>query len=197
MSAKGEKTREAILNAAVKLIDESDGCSELLIRDVAKAAGVSDGSPNYYFGSKDNLINEVVYTMADKWLQWWFEFNKNLELPPDQKIRVIGKNLGNYYAEHPNLVKISLQNDLFMGFKDAVRVRFSQEVILPLTREGAPEKSTAEINTIAYAFMDTFDVTFLRAVSKHPDIDFDFFHKPDRDTFIDRIIDYSILLLKS
>lgn len=197
MRTKGDKTREAILEAAVSLLDKADGFSQVQIRDIARAAGVSDGSPHYYFGSKDNLVNEAIYSLADRWLQWWFQFNDNIELPAEQRIRLLVKHLGNYYAAHPNVVKISLQNDLFMNFKDSVRERFVMEVLMPLARAAIPRKSDEDIKAVAYTLSDAFDFAFLRALSKHPDNSFDFFHKPSRDRYIDRLIDYSIKLLTS
>jgi|GEM_PF-1750341 AcrR family transcriptional regulator len=197
MNFRGEKSRETILNAAVKLLESKAFCKEPLIRDIAKTARVSDGSPNYYFGSKDNLINEAIYKLSDRWLETWFQLSRNLNLMPVEKIRVLCKNLGDFYAEHPNVIKISLNNDLFRGFKNSVRARFINEILIPITREAVPKKTDDEIKTIVYSFADTFDMTFLRAVSKHPDNSFNFFYKPNRDKFIDRLIDYSIVLLQS
>jgi len=196
MSTKGDKTREAILQATVKLLDEADVFSQLQIRDIAREAGVSDGSPNYYFGSKDNLVSEAVYSNAESWLKWWFRFSSNIELPPEQKIWVLVKNLGNYYSKHPNLVKTSLQNDLFMRYKDCIRSRFITEVLIPLNRELAPHKTEEEIKIIAYTFADTFDLVFLRAVSAHPDPDFDYFNKQNRDKYFDKMIGLQLQLLK-
>ncbi len=51
---KGERTREAILEAAMKLFRES-GYEATTMRAVAKEAGVSVGNAYYYFESKEHL----------------------------------------------------------------------------------------------------------------------------------------------
>lgn len=120
-----------------------------------------------------------------------------MNLTADEKVRVLCKNLGDFYAEHPYVIKISLRNDLFKGFKNSVRASFINEILIPIARQVVQEKTDEEIKVIAYSFADTFDMKFLRVVSKHPDNSFNFFHKPSRDKFIDRLIDYSIILLQS
>jgi AcrR family transcriptional regulator len=196
MTTKRDKTREVVLQATIKLLDEARDCSRLSIRDIADGAGVSTGIPNYYFGSKENLINEAMYRIGERWLKQWVQFSINLEVPPEQKIHLFCRNLGDDYAEHPNVMKIFLNNDLFSEYKDEIRRRFHHEILFPLARAIAPDKCDEEIMAIIFTVSDTFDLTFLRAISRHPDISFDYFHKPGRDKFIDRLVDYSLLLLR-
>jgi AcrR family transcriptional regulator len=197
MKLKRENAREAILEATIGLLDEVQDCSRLSIRIIARNAGVSTGIPNYYFGSKVNLIKEAVYQKGEKWLKWWFEFSHSLDGPPEQKIRLFCRTLGNYYAENPNIMKILLNNDIFVEFKDTIRMRFNHEISLPLSKEISPDKSDEDIMMVVFIISDSFDLTFMRAISKHPDIGFDYFDKPSRDKFIDKLVDYNLLLLRS
>ncbi len=48
--------QEKILRVTIELIDEGKG-STLTVRQIATLAGVNVGAINYYFGSKDELIN--------------------------------------------------------------------------------------------------------------------------------------------
>lgn len=54
-----ERTREAILDAAEALFAERgyDGAS---LQEIGRAAGVSRGTPGYFFGSKDGLYEAVL-----------------------------------------------------------------------------------------------------------------------------------------
>lgn len=54
-----ERSREAILAAAERLFAERgfDGCS---LNDIALVAGLSRGTPSYFFGSKDRLYDAVL-----------------------------------------------------------------------------------------------------------------------------------------
>ena len=54
-TAKGEQTREAILNSALDLLAEN-GYERTTMRAIAARAGVSLGNAYHYFGSKEHLI---------------------------------------------------------------------------------------------------------------------------------------------
>ena len=57
-TAKAQKTREAILKAALEQFGKK-GYSRATMRDIAKQAGVSVGNAYYYFQSKEEMILEV------------------------------------------------------------------------------------------------------------------------------------------
>ena len=57
-TSKAQKTKEIILNAALKLFKEK-GYVRTTMRDIAKQAGVSVGNAYYYFQSKEEMILEV------------------------------------------------------------------------------------------------------------------------------------------
>ena len=54
-TAKGEQTRERILDTALELF-RTKGYAETTMRQIADAAGVAVGNAYYYFASKDQLI---------------------------------------------------------------------------------------------------------------------------------------------
>lgn len=55
--AKGEQTRAAIVAAALRLFREN-GYEATTMRAIAREAGVATGNAYYYFGSKEELIQE-------------------------------------------------------------------------------------------------------------------------------------------
>ena len=55
--AKGEQTRAAIVSAALRLFREN-GYDATTMRAIATEAGVATGNAYYYFGSKEELIQE-------------------------------------------------------------------------------------------------------------------------------------------
>ena len=55
--SKGEQTRRAIAEAALRLFREQ-GYEATTMRAIAKEAGVATGNAYYYFGSKEELIHE-------------------------------------------------------------------------------------------------------------------------------------------
>jgi AcrR family transcriptional regulator len=53
----GNRTREAVLDAAERLFAEK-GYDATSLNDVGTAAGVSRGTPGYFFGSKTDLYRQ-------------------------------------------------------------------------------------------------------------------------------------------
>ena len=56
---KSDQTREQILSAAARLFREQ-GYNAATLRKIAKAAGMEAGSIYYHFGSKDEMLDEVL-----------------------------------------------------------------------------------------------------------------------------------------
>lgn len=56
---KGPRTREAVLDAAERLFADR-GYESTSLTDVGAAAGVSRGTPGYFFGSKERLYRAVL-----------------------------------------------------------------------------------------------------------------------------------------
>jgi TetR/AcrR family transcriptional regulator len=54
-----ERSREAILTAAERLFAEH-GYDRTSLNDIAADAGLSRGTPSYFFGSKEHLYGEVI-----------------------------------------------------------------------------------------------------------------------------------------
>jgi AcrR family transcriptional regulator len=63
--AKSERTRAAIVGAAMELFRER-GYEKATMRAVAAAAGVSVGNAYYYFASKEELVQGLYMQLADE-----------------------------------------------------------------------------------------------------------------------------------
>ncbi|MFK7804554.1 MAG: TetR/AcrR family transcriptional regulator [Anaerolineae bacterium] len=61
---KVEIKKELIIQCVVEYIVEKGLLNEMGIRSLAKAAGTSDRMLIYYFGTKDELINQALNTIA-------------------------------------------------------------------------------------------------------------------------------------
>lgn len=64
-SAKSERTRSALLDAAAEVV-RSDGVSNLTLDRVADAAGVSKGGLLYHYGTKQELVAAVLERTLDR-----------------------------------------------------------------------------------------------------------------------------------
>jgi AcrR family transcriptional regulator len=63
MPSAVSSTREQLLHVAIKLFG-SRSFESVSVRDITSQAKANIGAINYYFGSKDNLIREVLRTLA-------------------------------------------------------------------------------------------------------------------------------------
>jgi AcrR family transcriptional regulator len=59
MTETQERTREALIRALVRLLEERS-YDRVSVRDIAAEAGVNHGLVHRYFGSKENLLREAV-----------------------------------------------------------------------------------------------------------------------------------------
>ena len=62
---KGDRTRRRILDAAAKVLATA-GTTGVSLSDVARAAGIKAGSLYFHFGSKDELVAEVLAVGIDE-----------------------------------------------------------------------------------------------------------------------------------
>ena len=88
----GDK-RERILRAAVKVFAKS-GFHATRVSEVAKAAGVADGTIYLYFKSKDELLVSLFEDRVERLLAFMREELPKLDSAPDKLRRVIEMQLG-------------------------------------------------------------------------------------------------------
>jgi AcrR family transcriptional regulator len=65
MSEQDKSIREKIIIAAINCI-EKDGIQSVTIRGIAKEAMVNSAAINYYFGTKEKLLNEALKRTLDE-----------------------------------------------------------------------------------------------------------------------------------
>jgi TetR/AcrR family transcriptional regulator, transcriptional repressor for nem operon len=64
LTAKGERTRGRIIDAAARLIYER-GVADTTLEDIRSAAGVSGSQLSHYFAGKDELVRAVIGHQAE------------------------------------------------------------------------------------------------------------------------------------
>lgn len=85
MNTENVTSEDKIILAAIDLIEEK-GMQSLTIRNIAKKAGVNSAAINYYFRSKENLLNEVLKTTADHAISDWKEIINKKSVPPKKRL---------------------------------------------------------------------------------------------------------------
>ena len=63
--ATAEQTREALIGALIKLLEERS-LGEISVREIAAEAGVNHGLVHRYYGSKDNLVHAAARRVSEE-----------------------------------------------------------------------------------------------------------------------------------
>jgi AcrR family transcriptional regulator len=112
MNKRKTLTREKIVIATIECI-EDQGLQTLTIRSIASKAGVNSAAINYYFNTKEKLVEEAL----DKTLG---EFKKIPEetlqidaLDPQARLRAFFGALFDSLVRWPRIVRAHLQSPLF------------------------------------------------------------------------------------
>ena len=102
-----EATKEALLNAAEKLMTECDDPSEVTSRAITKEAGVNLAMINYCFGSREALLFEVFNKLQNEARQQRSEFDKiaESEIPPKEKLIKLHFEVMKMMLKHSKYVK--------------------------------------------------------------------------------------------
>ena len=140
--------KELILNTTIELIRD-EGFEGLTIRKIAKLARVNIGLVNYYFGSKDKLINVVTQRLVQSFKES-FAILDNDHIPPRERLK---KFLIQYVIsneKYPYIVRrlihekpIMFDSHLeFMNFIKAIGLEKMQKTIQELSGENDRERLT-------------------------------------------------------
>ncbi|HHT47939.1 MAG TPA: TetR/AcrR family transcriptional regulator [Firmicutes bacterium] len=107
-----ELTKNKIIIAAISCI-ERDGIQGLTTRNVAKEAGVNNASINYYFGTKENLIDQMFSHIKDHLFSDLEELFANKDLNVYSQLKVFFTFILRGISNYPNLIKA-----LFYSYTD-------------------------------------------------------------------------------
>ena len=101
--------KKKILDATLKLIG-TNGIHHTTCRKIAAMADVNLAAINYYFGSKDTVINEALKTFT-RTLMSSFAYLDELDVAPEERIRNFLRSYADYTLEYP---------DVFRNFIDQI-----------------------------------------------------------------------------
>ncbi|MBN1534190.1 MAG: TetR family transcriptional regulator [Spirochaetes bacterium] len=113
METNQSQMRERIINAAISCI-EKEGLFNLTIRSVAREAGVNSAAINYYFSSKDRLIQEVLNTTMRTGIEENIaDFLSDSEADPMESLKAMLEHMLEGMINYPNLIKAHM-GDMFL-----------------------------------------------------------------------------------
>lgn len=175
--------KEKILNAVVTLLLEHKDAAKITNRQIAALAGVNSALINYYYQSKENLMDKAVEVCLNNIAGRMFE-NADVSVPPKERLRRMIKTISTFMFENYQLSSIAVISELKSGSFATTRI------LLPILKEIFGEsKSEAALKLTALQIVSPMQVIFLNAKAYADYLYEDIFDEAARNRLLDRMID--------
>lgn len=99
--------QEKILDRALFLISQKGGY-DVPVRDITSAAGVNVNAINYYFGSKDNMINQMEEFFIENYLSAYSILDEAMD--NEEKLLLWANEIMEYILQYPRVQIIFNKN---------------------------------------------------------------------------------------
>jgi AcrR family transcriptional regulator len=163
MSAEEVSIREKIILATIDCI-EKHGIQNVTIRSIAKQAGVNSAAINYYFRTKENLMNEVMKSTG----QHSIKDLEDLLKSEDSDITAIMMEFFLYLMDgairFPNLTKAHLYDALMLGRYDGIFVRRFNGLLSELANKIKASKKAQNKREITMKLVQVVSAVMLPAL---------------------------------
>lgn len=183
--------KSRILDTVVSMLREGVDVSEMTTREIAKLAEVNGAMINYYFQSKENLLNCAVdVCMGDV-------FNKmvngdNEDTSVIDRAKNMTKAISDVAFSNYAIAKIALSSDIKGGAIDTL------ELLLPILKEAySGERTELELKMLSCQIVVPLQIIFINAAYYEEFFGIDIHTAQCRHEMIDRMIDNILLPLES
>jgi len=122
MTSGDKRIREKIITATLDCIGR-DGVPSLTIRKIAKEAGVNSAAINYYFGTKEKLVDTALSQSLDEMAGLPEEILNDASLDPRTRLQKFFMAIMEGIFNYPGITTAHIFNPLFRGEYDSVFVR--------------------------------------------------------------------------
>ncbi|MDK8191127.1 TetR/AcrR family transcriptional regulator [Paenibacillus sp. UMB7766-LJ446] len=151
---KKSETKEKIMQATLEFTKQN-GFESITIRKIAEASSTNVSLVNYYFGSKENLINESIKMILNSF-QHTFAILDEFSIPARERLKQFLVNYLQVIREYPELLsRIILMGsaDLasqqeYGSFLNVMGFPKVQNTLKELTGEQQPERLTTMMTQI-------------------------------------------------
>jgi len=183
MEEQNIDAKERIMNTVIKLLLEQKDVSRISVRQIAKEANVNSALINYYFQSKENLLNMAVETCMTGIVNEMFDKDSN-NSDPVVRLKTMIKDIATFAFNNSFLSEIAISSELKNGSFTTT------QMILPVLGEiFNGEKTESELRLIALQLIVPLQVLFLNARKYNSYLASDIFDEKQRNQILDKIVD--------
>ena len=184
MTTNEQDAKQAIIDAARAVLDETDDIEKITVRQIAARAGVGVGLINYHFKSKDNLLGIAIGHVMQKTILSFTKTNAYSALEPIAKLKAMLKELYTLAGSNEKLIRFILTREIMEG---NMQTPLS---LVPLLKEiYAKQKNDMQLRVIALQILYPLQVTGLNAATFHMYSGINLHDIEQRNCFIDILID--------
>lgn len=166
--------RERIVEATMELIQEKgEQAGNISVREICKRADASLGLVNYYFGSKEKLMEECVERLINGTVARFQGIREEtMEASPFEKLRFLGNMTFEFLFTHAAVSRISILTDM-QSPKAGDNTHRTYEAYLPLVAACRPDWDEDTVKRKTLCLITVMQQAFLRqeAVSQMLGID--------------------------
>jgi AcrR family transcriptional regulator len=180
---ENENVRELLIQATMKLLSKSDKPTKITARLIAGEANVNLAMINYYFQSKDALVNIAVSRIMEDRAEELKQIRIS-NLPPRQRLKeflIAMSDITNEYSEltKPTIPFLLLEGDIELPY-----------YILPMIKEHfGDRRSETQCRIMAYEMISFTQLIFYRSSDflKYTGVDID--DKKQRNALFQTMLD--------
>lgn len=182
MNTPSNEPKEKLIRVTLEMINEGTDPEKITTRDIAARAGLNIALINYYFQSKDNLIQQAIGIRMQDIAGAIFDIN-NPTADPVENLRSMLKKNSELALQYRFLMKKAIEFELKNGSAATV------QTIMPVLREIFPgQKTERELQLIALQLLVPLQTMFLHHETYQKNWGLDLFRKEEFNLIIDTLI---------
>lgn len=154
---KQTNIKELLIKTTIKLLNEFKSPSDITARQITGKANVNLAMINYYFNSKDELINIAVQRILENAANEWKDIVK-IDINPKDKLKKMLNEFSILVIKYSSFTKTSILFDLTQA-----EILLPYYIIPVLKEYFSDNKSEYELKVIAYMIISFMQLVFIRS----------------------------------
>lgn len=182
--------KRKILDATLRIIG-TEGVHHVTSRKVASLANVNVAAINYYFGSKDNAVNEALTTFTGK-LMSSFKYLDDFDVPPETRIRNFLRSYADYTLEYPDVFRNFIDQVLHESVASCEQIEFMKQTGLDKLKIAVQEitqpQNDAELTMKIFQMFSSLEFPVLVGAKMKSLAHFDYYDQDCRYCYIELVL---------